>query len=90
VINQKYFWLEILKFNELGLITAIVQDADDNSILMLIMMDKNSLKEVIDSGKFKRESTVRSIFYDCDTDALLIKVEQNDCKRDNLNWIAYG
>jgi phosphoribosyl-AMP cyclohydrolase/phosphoribosyl-ATP pyrophosphohydrolase/phosphoribosyl-AMP cyclohydrolase len=84
VINQKYLWLDILKFNDRGLIPAIAQDFQDHRVLELIWLDKNSLRKVIDEGIFKPKYTVRSIFYDCDADALLLKVEQSDCKSKKL------
>jgi phosphoribosyl-AMP cyclohydrolase len=82
-----------LKFNEDGLIPAIIQDEEDGEVLMLGYMNEESLKRTIESGRTwfwsrsrqeywcKGESSghrqyVREVRYDCDGDALLIKVRQ--------------
>jgi phosphoribosyl-AMP cyclohydrolase len=82
-----------LRYNERGLIPAIIQDIRDKEVLMLAYMDKTSLEKTIETGKthFWSRSTqrywmkgetsgnvqiVKEIFYDCDEDTLLIKVEQ--------------
>lgn len=82
-----------LKYNEAGLIPAIVQDADTGEVLMLAYMNQASLEKTLatmetwfwsrsrkvfwhkgeTSGNVQR---VRELFYDCDRDTLLIKVEQ--------------
>ena len=82
----------MLKFDEKGLIAAIVQDASSGEVLMLGYMNEESLKRTLDTGQVwfysrsrqelwhKGETSggylnVRSIFEDCDDDALLIQVE---------------
>ena len=82
----------MLKFDEKGLISAIIQDAINGQVLMLGYMNQESLKRTFDSGQVwlysrsrqelwhKGETSgnflnVRSIFRDCDDDALLIQVE---------------
>jgi len=82
----------MLKFDEKGLIPAIIQDAANGDVLMLGYMNEESLKRTLDSGQVwfysrsrqelwhKGETSgnylnVRSIFRDCDDDALLIQVE---------------
>jgi phosphoribosyl-AMP cyclohydrolase len=82
-----------LRYNERGLIPAIIQDIRDKEVLMLAYMDKTSLEKTIETGKthfwsrsrqrywMKGETSgnvqiVKEIFYDCDEDTLLIKVEQ--------------
>jgi len=82
-----------LKYDEKGLIPAIIQDVNNNEILMLAYMNKTSLKKTIETGKthfwsrsrqkywIKGETSgnvqiVKEIFYDCDEDTLLIKVDQ--------------
>ncbi|MGD9015110.1 MAG: phosphoribosyl-AMP cyclohydrolase [Candidatus Omnitrophota bacterium] len=82
-----------LRFNQQGLIPAIIQDAKTKAVLMLAYMNKRSLEMTLKSGKtcfwsrsrrqywikgatsgnFQR---VKLIYYDCDMDALLIKVNQ--------------
>jgi phosphoribosyl-AMP cyclohydrolase len=45
-------WLiENLKFNEKGLIPAIVQDADTNKVLMLGYMNEESLRRTLSCGE---------------------------------------
>ena len=82
-----------LKYNDKGLIPAIIQDAKTNKVLMLAYMNKASLKKTIKIGRtcfwsrsrkyfwIKGETSghyqiVKSIYYDCDLDTLLIKVKQ--------------
>ena len=85
--------IEKLKFDENGLIPAIVQDAKNNEVLMLAYMNQEALERTIKTelvcfwsrsrGKFwtKGETSghtqsVVSIHFDCDADAILIKVHQ--------------
>ena len=82
----------MLKFDENGLIPAIIQDAANGEVLMLGYMNEETLKRTVDSGQVwfysrsrqelwhKGETSgnylnVRSIFRDCDDDALLVRVE---------------
>lgn len=82
-----------LKYDEKGLIPAIIQDIEDNEVLMLSYMDRTALEKTIETGRthfwsrsrqrywMKGETSgniqvVKEIFYDCDEDTLLIKVEQ--------------
>ncbi len=90
--NEK-FNLNDCKFDQSGLIPAIVQDYKTGTVLMLAYMNKESLRRTIKSGKtcFWSRSRkeywvkgmtsghfqfVKSIDYDCDIDAILIKVRQ--------------
>lgn len=90
---MKKFRLEALKFDEKGLIPAIIQDYKTRDVLMVAYMNKESLRRTIALGKtcFWSRSRkeywvkgmtsghfqfVKSIQYDCDMDALLIKVRQ--------------
>ena len=86
-------FLDEVKFNEQGLVTAVVQDAANGQVLMLAYMNRNTLQETIEgerpvfwsrsrqqrwvkgetSGNTQR--TVEAL-YDCDVDALVIKIEQ--------------
>lgn len=85
--------IEQLKFDERGLIPAIIQDVDSDEVLMLAYMNKESLQKTIETGKtnfwsrsrgkfwLKGETSghyqfVKKIYYDCDYDTLLIKVDQ--------------
>lgn len=82
-----------LKFDDNGLIPAIIQDYRNKEVLMLAYMNKGSLKRTLKLGKtcfwsrsrrqywVKGETSgnfqfIKSIAYDCDGDALLIKVRQ--------------
>ncbi len=85
--------LNKLKFNEQGLIPAIIQDYKTKGVLMLAYMNLESVKRTLKGGKtcFWSRSRqeywvkgmtsghfqfVKSVSYDCDCDALLIKVRQ--------------
>jgi phosphoribosyl-AMP cyclohydrolase len=82
-----------LKFDEQGLIPAIIQDYKTKDVLMVAYMNRESLRRTLEEGKtcfwsrsrkqfwVKGETSghfqfVKSIAYDCDMDALLIKVRQ--------------
>jgi len=85
--------LKKLKFNEDGLIPAIIQDYKTKDVLMMAYMNLDSLKETLKikktcfwsrsrqefwvkgmtSGHFQY---VKSVYYDCDCDTLLITVRQ--------------
>jgi phosphoribosyl-AMP cyclohydrolase len=82
-----------LRFDEKGLIPAIIQDYRTSEVLMVAYMNEESLAKTIKIKKtcfwsrsrnqywVKGETSghfqyVKSIAYDCDKDALLIKVRQ--------------
>lgn len=84
---------EKFKFDDRGLIPAIIQDIESDEVLMLAYMNKESLEKTIETGKtnfwsrsrgkfwLKGETSghyqfVKEIYYDCDYDTLLIKVDQ--------------
>lgn len=90
---MKKLRLGTLKFDEKGLVPAIIQDYKTKDVLMVAYMNKESLARTIRGGKtcFWSRSRrkywvkgmtsghfqfVKSIQYDCDRDALLIKVRQ--------------
>lgn len=92
-VKKTTFKLASLKFDQNGLIPAIVQDYKNNEVLMLAYMNKESLRRSLKLGKtcFWSRSRkeywvkgmtsghfqfVKSVAYDCDLDALLIKVRQ--------------
>ena len=87
------FKLASLKFDQNGLIPAIIQDYKNNEVLMLAYMNQESLRRTLKLGKtcFWSRSRkeywvkgltsghfqfVKSVAYDCDLDALLIRVRQ--------------
>ncbi|WCK54133.1 bifunctional phosphoribosyl-AMP cyclohydrolase/phosphoribosyl-ATP diphosphatase HisIE [Aneurinibacillus sp. Ricciae_BoGa-3] len=80
-----------IKFNEDGLIPAVVQDAQSKEVLTLAYMNEESLKKTLETKEtwfwsrsrqelwHKGETSgnkqqVVDIVYDCDGDALLVKV----------------
>ncbi len=83
-----------LKFDEKGLIPAIVQDEKSGDVLMLAYMNEESVRRTLEtgttwfwsrsrsefwnkgatSGNFQK---VKKVMYDCDSDALLVIVEQS-------------
>ena len=82
-----------LKFDEKGLIPAIVQDYKSGDVLMVAYMNKEALRITLKERRTcfysrsrktlwrKGETSghiqkVKNIYYDCDKDALLIKIEQ--------------
>lgn len=82
-----------LKFDENGLLPAVVQDVENGEVLMLAYMDREALRRTVESGRTwfwsrsrkeywcKGETSgnrqyVREIRYDCDGDALVVKVFQ--------------
>jgi len=92
-VRKIAFKLASLKFDQNGLIPAIIQDYRDKSVLMLAYMNKESLRRTLKLGKtcFWSRSRkeywvkgltsghfqfVKSVAYDCDLDALLIRVRQ--------------
>lgn len=82
-----------IKYDERGLVPAIIQDYQNDQILMLAYMNRDSLMETIQTGRTvfwsrsrqciwrKGETSghiqkVKELYYDCDNDTLLFKVEQ--------------
>lgn len=85
--------VEAIRYNEQGLVPAIVQDYLDGTVLMMAWMNAESLAKTMETGEtwfwsrsrsalWHKGATsghlqqVRSLRYDCDSDALLITVEQ--------------
>ena len=85
--------LDLLRYNEQGLIPAIAQDYLDGTVLMMAWMNRESLQKTLLTGEawywsrsrqelWHKGATsghiqkVRSLRYDCDSDALLIVIEQ--------------
>ncbi len=86
--------LNQIKYDEKGLVPAIVQDVATKKVLMMAYMNEESLKLTIEKKRtvfFSRSrqelwekgatsgnvQDVRTIKYDCDSDTLLIMVEQS-------------
>ena len=85
--------VEKIRYNEQGLVPAIVQDYLDGTVLMMAWMNQESLQKTLETGEtwfwsrsraelWHKGATsghiqkVRSLRYDCDSDALLISAEQ--------------
>jgi len=85
--------VEKIRYNDQGLVPAIIQDYLDGTVLMMAWMNQESLQKTLETGEtwfwsrsrqefwHKGETSghiqkVQSIRYDCDSDALLIGVEQ--------------
>ncbi|WP_309730035.1 bifunctional phosphoribosyl-AMP cyclohydrolase/phosphoribosyl-ATP diphosphatase HisIE [Chamaesiphon sp. OTE_75_metabat_556] len=85
--------IDRIKYDERGLVPAIVQDYLDGTVLMMAWMNSESLAKTIATGEtwfwsrsrqeFWHKGTtsghiqhVKSLRYDCDSDALLVTVEQ--------------
>ncbi len=92
-VTPKAIPLEEIRYNEQGLVPAIVQDYLDGMVLMMAWMSKESLQRTLETQEtwfwsrsrqelwHKGETSghlqkVKSVRYDCDSDALLITVEQ--------------
>lgn len=86
--------IDDIKYDEKGLIPAIIQDVKTNEVLMLAYMNKESLAKTIETKQTWFYSRSRNelwnkgatsgnvqkvidIYFDCDQDALLVKVEQS-------------
>jgi phosphoribosyl-AMP cyclohydrolase / phosphoribosyl-ATP pyrophosphohydrolase len=82
-----------IKYDDRGLVPAIVQDYLDGTVLMMAWMNRESLQKTIATGEtwfwsrsrhqfwHKGETSghiqhVKDLRYDCDSDALLVTVEQ--------------
>lgn len=82
-----------IKYNDQGLVPAIIQDYLDGTVLMMAWMNQESLQKTLETGEtwfwsrsrselWHKGATsshvqrVKSVRYDCDSDALLITVEQ--------------
>jgi phosphoribosyl-ATP pyrophosphohydrolase/phosphoribosyl-AMP cyclohydrolase len=85
--------IDRIRYNEQGLVPAIVQDYLDGTVLMMAWMNAASLQKTLETGEtwfwsrsrselWHKGATsghlqlVKSMRYDCDSDALLITVEQ--------------
>ncbi len=85
--------IDRIKYDERGLVPAIVQDYLDGTVLMMAWMNAESLQKTLDTGEtwfwsrsrqefWHKGATsghlqhVKDIRYDCDSDALLVTVEQ--------------
>jgi phosphoribosyl-AMP cyclohydrolase / phosphoribosyl-ATP pyrophosphohydrolase len=82
-----------IRYDEKGLVPAIVQDYLDGTVLMMAWMNRESLQKTLETGEtwfwsrsrqefWHKGATsghtqlLKSIRYDCDSDAILVSVEQ--------------
>jgi phosphoribosyl-AMP cyclohydrolase / phosphoribosyl-ATP pyrophosphohydrolase len=85
--------VEEIRYDDRGLVPAIVQDYLDGTVLMMAWMNRESLQKTMATGEtwfwsrsrselWHKGATsghvqkVQSLRYDCDSDALLVTVEQ--------------
>ena len=85
--------IDQIRYNEQGLVPAIVQDYLDGTVLMMAWMNRESLQKTLETGEawywsrsraelWPKGATsghvqnVKALRYDCDSDALLVTVEQ--------------
>lgn len=82
-----------LKFDEKGLLAAVIQDDENNEVLMVGFMNEEAVRQTLETRRvtywsrsrqkywIKGETSgftqeLQSAYYDCDRDALLLRVIQ--------------
>ncbi|HEY82937.1 MAG TPA: phosphoribosyl-AMP cyclohydrolase [Dehalococcoidia bacterium] len=78
---------EDLKFNEKGLIPAIVQDEDSGEVLMLGYMNEEALRRTLSSGEVWFYSRSRQELWhkgETSGNRLLVRSVWQDCDRDTI------
>ncbi len=81
------FDVEQLKFDKAGLIPTIIQDADDNTVLMMAYMNKNSFQKTIETGETWFWSRSRQKYWhkgESSGNVQLVKEMYFDCDADTL------
>ena len=76
-----------LKYDDKGLIPAIIQDVENNEVLMLAYMDKTALKKTIETGKTHFWSRSRQKYWmkgETSGNVQLVKEILYDCDEDTL------
>ncbi len=76
-----------LKYNEQGLIPAIIQDIKTSEVLMMAYMNEESLKKTVDGGKTCFWSRSRQEFWtkgETSGNVQLVKEILYDCDEDTL------
>ena len=68
--------LDGLKYDDNGLIPAVVQDHIDGQVLMVAYMNRESLRRTLEGEHTCFWSRSRQVGIDCDKDCLLVLVEQ--------------
>jgi phosphoribosyl-AMP cyclohydrolase len=86
-MNQDTFWLHRLKFNKEGLIPAIAQDYQDNTVLMMAWMNHKSIQRTLETGEAHYWSRSRAeLWHKGETSGHIQKVKAfyYDCDADTL------
>jgi len=76
-----------LKFDEKGLIPAIIQDAESNEVLMMAYMDKTSLEKTLQTGRTHFWSRSRQKYWmkgETSGNVQEVKEVLYDCDEDTL------
>ncbi|MDP3297877.1 MAG: phosphoribosyl-AMP cyclohydrolase [Thermodesulfovibrionia bacterium] len=76
-----------LKYDDKGLIPAIIQDVENNEVLMLAYMDKTALEKTIETGKTHFWSRSRQKYWmkgETSGNVQLVKEILYDCDGDTL------
>ena len=98
--------ISMVKFDEKGLVPAIIQE-ENGQVLMLAYMNQESLEKTIETGYtwffsrsrqrlWKKGETsgntqkVKEIFYDCDGDTLLVRVHQTGVACHTGSYSCFG
>ena len=98
--------LDQIKWDDRGLVPAIVQDTNSGDVLMLAYMSRESLQRSLEANQtwfwsrsrkclwHKGETSghiqrIREIRYDCDGDALLVRVEQEGVACHTGAWSCF-
>ncbi len=94
-IIQNAQFVDTIKFDEHGLVPAIIQDEGDKAVLMLGYMDATSLKMTLESGKVTFYSRSRQkLWTKGETSGHFLEVREiyTDCDRDTIlvTAKAYG
>jgi phosphoribosyl-AMP cyclohydrolase len=79
--------LEDIKFNEKGLIPAIIQDADTGEVLMLGYMNEEALRRTLSSGEVWFYSRSRQELWHkgaTSGNKLIVKELKKDCDNDAI------
>lgn len=87
MIHDTHAFIDSLKYNDQGLIPAVVQDAADKSVLMVAYMNAESLRKTIETGKATYYSRSRQkLWLKGETSGHLQHVRRIffDCDRDTI------
>ncbi len=98
--------IEDLRFDDRGLVPAVVQDVKSGDVLMLAWMNEEAVRRTVESGRTwfwsrsrgklwrkgdtsGHEQHVREVRYDCDGDALLVRVDQVGAACHTGEWSCF-